>query len=165
MDLSFGTLAVLCSIAAIVWFWHDALRVREFANAAAMAACERMGLQFLDGTAAFARFRLVRDQGRLRLLRTYVFDYTSQSIERRQGFVILAGTSVEYIGFASEHAARPSPPSAPMKSATESSASSTDSGDEAGSGDLADNVFDLNAHRERRAAQRDVSPKRGAPSE
>ncbi len=107
MFLSFGSIFLFCACAAIVWFWHDSLRARDFANAAAMAACERMGLQFLDGTAAFARLRFARDRGRLQLRRTYVFDYTSQSIERRQGFAMLIGMHVEYVGFAPEHNAQP----------------------------------------------------------
>src|SRR5882724_7847428 len=99
MYFSFSTLGLVCVAAVFVWFWQDGLRAREAANAAAMAACERMGLQFLDGTAAFARLRFAREAGRLRLRRTYVFDYTAQSIERRQGFAILLGMQVEYVGF------------------------------------------------------------------
>src|SRR5215831_865388 len=106
MYLSFGTIGLLCIAVLVVWFWHDSLRARDIANAAAMTACERMGLQFLDGTAAFARLSLVRDRGQLRLRRTYVFDYTAQSIERRQGFAILLGMDVEYVGFAPEHTAQ-----------------------------------------------------------
>ena len=60
----------------------------------------RLGLQFLDGTVAFARVALVREAGRLKLRRTYVFDYTATSIERRQGFVLLTGRRVESVGYA-----------------------------------------------------------------
>jgi hypothetical protein len=106
MYLSFSTLGFLIAAAVVVWMWHDNLRARDVANAAAMAACERIGLQFLDGTAAFSNLRFIRDSGRLRLRRTFVFDYTSQSIERRQGFAILLGMEVEYVGFAPEHTAQ-----------------------------------------------------------
>jgi phosphodiesterase/alkaline phosphatase D-like protein len=37
-----------------------------------------------------------------RLKRTYVFDYTANSIERRQGFVVLLGDYVESVGYASD---------------------------------------------------------------
>src|SRR5262245_16046165 len=67
MYLSYGSFAIVCACVAVVWFWHDGLRARDVANAAAMAACERIGLQFLDGTAAFSRLRLSRVDGRLRL--------------------------------------------------------------------------------------------------
>ncbi len=92
-------IGVVCA-AAFVWFWQNSLSARERANRAAVDACTRMNLQFLDGTVAFARLRLARnDRGQLSLRRTYVFDYTATSIERRQGFVVLLGTRVESIGF------------------------------------------------------------------
>ena len=62
---------------AVLWFWQDSLAARESANAAAMEACSGLGLQFLDGTVAFARVALIREAGRLKLRRTYVFDYTA----------------------------------------------------------------------------------------
>ena len=101
MQLSFGLLALILLGAAVLWFWQDSLAARESANAAAKEACTRLGLQFLDGTVAFARLALVRvDGGFLQLRRTYVFDYTATSIERRQGFVLLTGRRVESIGYA-----------------------------------------------------------------
>ncbi|MGC3982717.1 MAG: DUF3301 domain-containing protein [Steroidobacteraceae bacterium] len=94
--------AVLVTV-FFVWFWQSSLGARERANRAAMQACGRMNLQFLDGTVAFTRLGLARnDQGRITLRRTYVFDYTATSIERRQGFVVLLGHRIESIGFESE---------------------------------------------------------------
>jgi hypothetical protein len=101
MVLGWGSLVLICSVAALAWFWQDSLAARERANAAALEACERLSLQFLDGTAAFARLTLFRDNGgSLKLRRTYIFDYTANSIERRQGFVILNRHRVESVGFA-----------------------------------------------------------------
>ena len=98
--LSWGLLTLILLGAAVLWFWQDSLAARESANAAAKEACTRLGLQFLDGTVAFARLALVRVDGRLQLRRTYVFDYTATSIERRQGFVLLTGRRIESIGYA-----------------------------------------------------------------
>ena len=100
MQLSWGLLAVLMLAAAVLWFWQDSLAARESANSAAIEACRRLGLQFLDGTVAFARVELVREAGWLKLRRTYVFDYTATSIERRQGFVLLTGRRIETVGYA-----------------------------------------------------------------
>ena len=61
MTLSWTMLVLLCLAAALAWFWQDSLAARERANAAAMEACERLNLQFLDGTVAFARLAFVRD--------------------------------------------------------------------------------------------------------
>jgi hypothetical protein len=108
MYLGWGTLALLCLAVVIAWFWQDSLRARERANQAAMEACTRLGLQFLDGTAAFARIELARrDGGMLAFRRTYVFDYTANSIERRQGFVVLLAHRVESVGYAPDDARTP----------------------------------------------------------
>ena len=101
--LTWGMLAWILIGAGTAWFWHDSLGVREQANKAAMEACEELRLQFLDGTVAFARLWPARGYtGRMTLRRTYVFDYTTDSVARRQGFIVLLGTKVESVGFAND---------------------------------------------------------------
>lgn len=103
MYLDWMTLVLLCLAGALAWFWHASLAAREVANAAAIEACERLSLQFLDGTVAFARLRLARgSSGKLVLRRTYVFDYTANSIERRQGFIVVSERRVETVGYEQE---------------------------------------------------------------
>lgn len=103
MQLGWTALGLLILAAGIAWFWQNSLAARERANEAAMQACERLSLQFLDGTVAFARLELVRSpDSAFALRRTYVFDYTANSIERRQGFVILTGLRVDSVGYARE---------------------------------------------------------------
>ena len=81
--------------------WHLSLDARETANRIAKDTCSRAVVQFLDGTVAFAGFRLARTAGgRRRLLRTYTFDYTSDGFERAQGFIVLAGLRLEAVGLA-----------------------------------------------------------------
>jgi len=81
--------------------WQLSLDAREAANRVAKDTCSRAVVQFLDGTVAFAGFRLSRDAGgRRRLLRTYTFDYTSDGFERAQGFIVLAGLRLEAVGLA-----------------------------------------------------------------
>ena len=111
MQLGWSTLGLILIVTAVAWFWQNSLATRERANAAALDACERLSLQFLDGTVAFARIVLVRSAGgRLALQRTYVFDYTADSIERRQGFVLLTGLRVESVGYAPGEEVRSKPP-------------------------------------------------------
>jgi hypothetical protein len=143
MQLSWSMLVMLVAAAALGWFWRAALAARERANEVALQACERLSLQLLDGTVAFARLAIVRgDHGRLALRRTYVFDYTAHSIERRQGFVVLTGLHVDSVGFAPDAAES----ATPFSHSTGTSASaerhhSTSSGD---------NVLDLEEWRTRR---------------
>jgi hypothetical protein len=116
MELGWGALVLIVLAAAGFWFLRDSLAARERANAAAMEACQRLSLQFLDGTVAFARLSFVRERGQLAIRRTYVFDYTANSIERRQGFVILLGRRVESVGYAPGEERRSPPPPPPVPS-------------------------------------------------
>jgi hypothetical protein len=112
MMLSWPLLALLLATGFAAWFWQDSLGARERANAAALEACQQLGLQFLDGTVAFASIAVARSAHTFfRLKRTYVFDYTATSIERRQGFVVLLGNDVETVGYASDDTAARAPPS------------------------------------------------------
>jgi uncharacterized protein DUF3301 len=93
--------AVAGALAGMYKLWQIALDAREAANRIAKDTCSRAVVQFLDGTVAFAGFRLTRDaRGKRRLLRTYTFDYTSDGFERAQGFIVLAGGRLEAVGLA-----------------------------------------------------------------
>jgi len=120
MLLSWSALALIILAAAVAWFWQDSLAARERANAAAIEACERLSLQFLDGTVAFARIGLVRNPGSgFALRRTYVFDYTANSIERLQGFVVLVAHRIESVGYApAQSGAQPGSRTLPKASAS-----------------------------------------------
>ena len=116
MELGWTALVLLLAATAIAWFWQDSLAARERANAAAVDACDRLSLQFLDGTVAFTQLQFVRGSGgTLQLRRTYVFDYTANSIERRQGFVVLTGRRVDTVGYARDEAAHRAVPVAPER--------------------------------------------------
>ena len=120
MTLSWTSLLLLCLAGAALWFWQDSLAARELANRTAMEACERLALQFLDGTVAFARLSFGRGRhGRLVLRRTYVFDYTSNSIERRQGFVVVSERSVETVGYAQDEQRQTRPAMKPVDRSVE----------------------------------------------
>jgi hypothetical protein len=93
--------AVAGALAGAYKVWQISLDAREAANRIAKDTCSRAVVQFLDGTVAFAGFRLTRDsRGKRRLLRTYTFDYTSDGFERAQGFIVLAGGRLEAVGLA-----------------------------------------------------------------
>jgi hypothetical protein len=93
--------AVAGALAGTYRVWQISLDAREAANRIAKDTCSRAVVQFLDGTVAFAGFRLTRDsRGKRRLLRTYTFDYTSDGFERAQGFIVLAGGRLEAVGLA-----------------------------------------------------------------
>jgi hypothetical protein len=89
-------LAVLGLLVAALWLWIDSLRAREHAVAAGRAACKRYDVQLLDETVAFARLRLARDdEGRLRLRRTYTFEFSDTGKNRRHGAIVMLGARLE----------------------------------------------------------------------
>jgi hypothetical protein len=93
--------AVAGALAGAYKVWQISLDAREAANRIAKDTCSRAVVQFLDGTVAFAGFRLTRDsRGKRQLQRTYTFDYTSDGFERAQGFIVLAGGRLEAVGLA-----------------------------------------------------------------
>jgi hypothetical protein len=72
--------------------WVDSLRARERAVQAGRSACERYALQFLDETVSFARLRLARDEeGRLRIVRIYTFEFSETGNNRRNGAIVMLG--------------------------------------------------------------------------
>lgn len=84
--------AILVAMVLAALFWVDSLRARERALRAGRDACRRYELQFLDETVSFARLRLARDDdGRVRLLRTYTFEFTETGNTRRQGAIVMLG--------------------------------------------------------------------------
>ena len=89
-------LAALAAVVAAAALWADSLRAREHAVAAGRDACSRYGVQLLDETVAFARLGLGRDDGgRLRLRRTYVFEFSDTGDNRRQGAIVMLGAQLE----------------------------------------------------------------------
>jgi Protein of unknown function (DUF3301) len=85
-------MAAILGLAAVGLFWIDSLRAREHALAAGRRACERYGVQLLDETVQFARLRLARDEeGRLRLKRTYTFEFSDTGNNRRHGAIVMLG--------------------------------------------------------------------------
>ena len=84
--------AALVLIVAGALFWTDSLRARERALAAGRRACERYGVQLLDETVVFASLRLARDdEGRVRLKRTYRFEFSDTGDNRRHGAIVMLG--------------------------------------------------------------------------
>jgi hypothetical protein len=89
-------LAAIVLVLAAAWLWFDSLRAREHAVAAGRAACARYGVQLLDETVAITRLRVARDaEGRLRLRRTYVFEFSETGDNRRHGAIVMLGAQLE----------------------------------------------------------------------
>ncbi len=87
---------MLVALGAAVFLWVDSLRARERAVRAGRDACARYGVQFLDETVSFARLRLGRDEeGRLKIARTYTFEFSDTGNNRRNGAIVMLGAEVQ----------------------------------------------------------------------
>jgi hypothetical protein len=86
----------LLLLAALVWLWFDSMRARERALALGKRSCERDGLLFLDETVECVSLKIARDDdGRMRLRRTYSFEFSDTGNNRRSGSVVMLGGDVE----------------------------------------------------------------------
>jgi hypothetical protein len=93
-------LVAIALLLAAGYLWVDSLRAREHAVTAGREACARYGVQLLDETVAFSRLRLARDAaGRIRLRRTYVFEFSETGDNRRHGAIVMLGAKLEDLQF------------------------------------------------------------------
>ena len=97
--MSFSFLLGFIAVVGIgLWFWRDSLGAREQARAASSRACRQSNVQLLDDTVALERLWLRRDRdGRLKLERLYLFEFTDTWLIRRVGSVLLVGWRVEVL--------------------------------------------------------------------
>jgi len=94
-------IAGLVVVAAVAWFWLDAVRVRDLAVAAARRACAAEGVQFLDESVAVDRLHLARDDdGQLVLRRVYGFEFSDTGNDRRPGDIVVLGHRVQQVNLA-----------------------------------------------------------------
>jgi hypothetical protein len=85
-------LATLAIFVLAGWFWVDSMRAREAALDAGRRACAAEHVQFLDWTVATKSLRPARNaDGRLRIQRTYEFEYSDTGDNRLKGAITLLG--------------------------------------------------------------------------
>jgi len=85
-------------LALAVWFWADSARTRELTLQHCAQACREANVQFLDQTVALAGLRLGRDaRQRLRMLRTYSFEFSTSGQDRHQGLAVVLGNRIEFV--------------------------------------------------------------------
>ncbi len=83
-----GLVAGLC-------YWWDSISARDAALGAVHRACIEANVQLLDRAIFRERMRPVRDEGgRLRVLRIYGFEFTSDGARRHRGLIALIGRRV-----------------------------------------------------------------------
>jgi len=88
-------LALAMPVILLLMYWWSRSGQKSVAVAAARSYCKERGLQLLDETLVFYRFRVERDsRNQRRLSRIYQFDYCLTGEDRHSGEIILSGYSV-----------------------------------------------------------------------
>ena len=81
-------------ILACSYFW-SAQRIKEMAFRATKAHCNTMEVQLLDQSVYLRAVWLKRDgEGKIRVWRSFNFEFTSTGEERNKGMIVLLGRKV-----------------------------------------------------------------------
>ena len=100
MNLDLTTLTILFALGFGAWYWWRALGTKELALQAARRACEKADVDLLDQSVCLSGLGVQRDsQGRLRLRRTFSFDFTATGDGRYRGRIVLLGQRTESVAF------------------------------------------------------------------
>jgi hypothetical protein len=92
-DLLFSGLLITAAL-----YWLHIKRINELAFHATKAYCHNAEVQLLDEYVALSKLWFARDQrGKLRLLRSYQFEFSSTGNERYQGVCTMLGLVVQSI--------------------------------------------------------------------
>lgn len=100
MQLDLMTLTLLFMAGFGGWYWWRALGTKELALRAARRACERADVDLLDQSVCLSGLGVQRDRrGRLRLRRTFSFDFTATGDGRYRGRIVLLGQVPQSVDF------------------------------------------------------------------
>ena len=95
MYLALSDLFWLTLIVLLLWHWWQSLKVKEVALKAASRHCEGLVLQLLDQSVYLRGIWLKRnDQGKIKIWRSYLFDFTATGDDRAKGRIALLGLEV-----------------------------------------------------------------------
>jgi hypothetical protein len=91
-------LIVLTVLGSLALAWSSARAAAELAAAYGREACARAGVQWLDHSVMLVKFGWKRaSDGRLRVQRTYRFEYSVQGDDRHAGSLALLGRELQWI--------------------------------------------------------------------
>ncbi len=87
---------MLCAVLVFtVYYWWSASGIREIALAATKFHCQNMDVQLLDECIVLNRLWFKRDEMRkIRVWRSYRFEFTSTGDSRYHGRIILLGSKI-----------------------------------------------------------------------
>ncbi len=85
----------ICMLLLIGYYWSISMKAREVAFKAAVAHCHKMDVMLLDDYVALNGQWLKRDgQGKVKVWRSFLFEFSSTGDERYHGKVVMLGGMV-----------------------------------------------------------------------
>jgi hypothetical protein len=91
-------LLAIVSLSAVVWYWQDSLRSREFALNKCRGLCEDRGVQLLDQSVHVARLRLGKTaRHNIFIRRFYAFEFSIGGVDRHNGVAVVSRDRIEYL--------------------------------------------------------------------
>ncbi|MCW8955637.1 MAG: DUF3301 domain-containing protein [Gammaproteobacteria bacterium] len=86
---------VIFCASGVLYYWLQTMRIKELARLAGKRACAEADVLFLDDTVEQIRIGLDRDgYGRLKISRTYKFEYSLDGDSRHSGVLTMLGRRV-----------------------------------------------------------------------
>lgn len=98
MNIALADLIWLLLVSGGLAYWWHARGTKERAQQLIQRHCRHLELQLLDDSVALRGFWLKRDErGRLRIWRSYNFEFSSLGDDRYQGRLIMLGDKIEAV--------------------------------------------------------------------
>jgi hypothetical protein len=98
VTFAFSELVMIVLLVGILLYWSSSQKIREIAFNAAKIYCQKMDIQILDDYVALNALWLKRDKyGKIRVWRSYLFEFTATGEDRYNGKIIMLGTFIESI--------------------------------------------------------------------
>ncbi|PXX93443.1 DUF3301 domain-containing protein [Marinobacter vulgaris] len=93
--MTLGNLFWLFVAGFAVWYWWRAKAIKDFVLQAARNYCKKMDVMLLDEAVYLRGLWFKRDEnGRVRVWRRFLFDFTSTGEERYNGRIIMLGQRI-----------------------------------------------------------------------
>lgn len=93
--MTLGTLFWLFVVGFATWYWWRAKAIKDFVLQAARNYCKKMDVMLLDDAVYLRGLWFKRDDnGRIRVWRRFLFDFTSTGDERYVGRIIMLGQRI-----------------------------------------------------------------------
>lgn len=96
--MTLSTLFWLFAFGFVVWYWWRAKAIKDSVLGAAKNYCKKMDVMLLDDAVYLRGLWFKRDHnGRIRVWRRFLFDFTATGEERYTGRVIMLGQRIEHM--------------------------------------------------------------------